>query len=73
MCGSHWGPVMPVGLKTSECTLFDGPLRLVALGFQVSNGRTACNDDGKSMIANLFDDPAFDMAGHEALDYASKL
>jgi fructose 1,6-bisphosphate aldolase/phosphatase len=39
MRGSHWGPLMPVGLKDSKCTAFDGPPRIVALGFQVSNGR----------------------------------
>jgi fructose 1,6-bisphosphate aldolase/phosphatase len=25
MRGSHWGPFMPVGLKDSKCTVFDGP------------------------------------------------
>jgi fructose 1,6-bisphosphate aldolase/phosphatase len=64
MRGSHWGPLMPVGLKASKCTAFDGPPRIVALGFQVSDGKIACDDDGKPMIADLFDDPAFSMV-HE--------
>ena len=32
---------MPVGLKDSRCTVFDGPPRIVALGFQVGNGMIA--------------------------------
>lgn len=73
MRGSHWGPIMPVGLKDSKCTVFDGPPRLVALGFQVANGKIACGDDGKPLIADLFDDPAFDLARREAVDYARTL
>lgn len=73
MRGSHWGPIMPVGLKDSRCTAFDGPPRIVALGFQISNGQIACDDNGKPMIADLFDDPAFAMARREALEYAAML
>jgi fructose 1,6-bisphosphate aldolase/phosphatase len=73
MRGSHWGPIMPVSLKDSKCTAFDGPPRLVALGFQVANGQIAEDDDGKPMIADLFDDPAFDMARREAVKLGSSL
>jgi len=73
MRGSHWGPLMPVGLRSSKCTAFDGPPRIVALGFQVANGRIACDDDGKPMIADLFDDPAFALARREAVDNARTL
>ena len=73
MRGSHWGPLMPVSVKDAKCTVFDGPPRIVALGFQVSNGKIAMNDNGKPMVADLFDDPAFDMARHEAMEYASML
>ena len=73
MRGSHWGPIMPVGLKDAKCTAFDGPPRIAALGFQVANGKIAEDDEGKPMIADLFDDPAFDLARREALDYASML
>lgn len=53
MRGSHYGPLMPVGQKDSRCTRFDGPPRILALGFQVKNGRLIGP-------ADLFDDPAFD-------------
>jgi fructose 1,6-bisphosphate aldolase/phosphatase len=73
MRGSHWGPIMPVGLRNAKCTVFDGPPRMVALGFQVANGKISSDDGGKPMIADLFDDPAFALARHEALEYASML
>jgi len=73
MRGSHWGPFMPVGLKDSMCTLFDGPPRIVALGIQIADGKIVSNDDGNPMIADIFADPAFDLARREALDVASHL
>jgi fructose 1,6-bisphosphate aldolase/phosphatase len=73
MRGSHWGPLMPVGLKASKCTVFDGPPRIVALGFQVADGKIACDDEGEPMIADLFDDPAFALARHEAVQNGSML
>ncbi len=71
MRGSHWGPLMPVGLKDSRCTVFDGPPRLVALGFQVGNGKIASDDNGEPMISDLFEDPAFDLARREAIECAA--
>ncbi|MCX8181149.1 MAG: fructose-1,6-bisphosphate aldolase/phosphatase [Thermofilaceae archaeon] len=53
MRGSHHGPLMPVSLKQAKCTRFDGPPRVVALGFQLHNGFLEGPND-------LFDDPAFD-------------
>ena len=73
MRGSHWGPLMPVGLKDSRCTAFDGPPRIVALGFQVANGKISCDDDGTPLISDLFDDPAFDLARREATELAVTL
>jgi fructose 1,6-bisphosphate aldolase/phosphatase len=73
MRGSHWGPLMPVGLKASRCTAFDGPPRIVSLGFQVSDGKIACDDDGKPMIADMIDDPPFSMARHEAVHEGATL
>ncbi len=73
MRGSHWGPLMPVGLKDSRCTVFDGPPRLVALGIQIADGKLVSDDDGKPLINDLLADPAFDLARREALELAAAL
>ena len=72
MSGSHWGPLMPVGLK-AKCTAFDGPPRIVAIGFQVANGKISSEDEGNPIIADLFDDPAFALARREAMENACVL
>ncbi|HID90686.1 TPA: fructose 1,6-bisphosphatase, partial [Candidatus Bathyarchaeota archaeon] len=66
MRGSHFGPLMPVRLEDAKCTMFDGPPRCVALGFQVSNGRLVGP-------ADLFADPAFDWARDRAMEIADYL
>ena len=53
MRGSHHGPLMPVPQRYAKCTRFDGPPRVVGLGFQVKNGKLVGP-------ADLFDDVAFD-------------
>jgi fructose 1,6-bisphosphate aldolase/phosphatase len=53
MRGSHHGPFMPVGLCDANCTRFDGPPRVICLGFQVANGKLVGPVD-------MFDDVAFD-------------
>ncbi len=63
MRGSHNGPIMPVSLKYSQCTRFDGPPRVVALGFQLANGTLVGPLD-------LFDDPAFDLTRQKAQEIA---
>lgn len=63
MRGSHHGPMMPVSVKNAKCTRFDGPPRVIALGFQVANGRLVGP-------ADLFDDPAFDTIRLKAADIA---
>jgi fructose 1,6-bisphosphate aldolase/phosphatase len=68
MRGSHYGPIMPVGLKDAKCTRFDGPPRIVALGFQVRDAQLIGP-------ADLFDDPAFDRArwkANEIADYMKR-
>lgn len=68
MRGSHHGPIMPVGLKDAKCTRFDGPPRMVALGFQVNNATLVGP-------ADLFDDVAFDRArsmANEIADYMKR-
>ena len=39
MRGSHHGPLMPVGFEDAHPTRFDGPPRVIAAGFQVSDGK----------------------------------
>ncbi|AWR99446.1 fructose-1,6-bisphosphate aldolase/phosphatase [Metallosphaera hakonensis] len=53
MRGSHYGPIMPVSQRDAKATRFDGPPRLIGLGFNVKNGKLTGPSD-------LFDDPAFD-------------
>lgn len=65
MRGSHNGPLLPVSVKDAKCTRFDGPPRVIALGFQVNCGRL----EGP---ADLFDDIAWDHTrkkGQEIADY----
>ena len=59
MRGSHNGPLMPVSVKDAQCTRFDGPPRVIALGFQLKQGKLTAPVD-------LFDDPAFDITRREA-------
>src|SRR5208337_331084 len=53
MRGSHNGPLMPVAVYEANCTRFDGPPRVICLGFQINNGELVGP-------ADMFDDPAFD-------------
>lgn len=55
MRGSHSGPLMPVALPDATPTRFDGPPRVVALGFQLNEGQLVGPRD-------LFADPSFDGA-----------
>ncbi len=68
MRGSHNGPLMPVSedFSSNKCTRFDGPPRVVALGFQVSNGRLVGPSD-------MFADPGFDHARMKANEIADFL
>jgi fructose 1,6-bisphosphate aldolase/phosphatase len=63
MRGSHHGPLMPVSMADARCTRFDGPPRVVGLGFQVCNGKLIGPTD-------LFGDPAFDRARQKANEIA---
>ncbi len=53
MRGSHHGPLMPVSLADAHPSRFDGPPRIVALGFQLAEGKFVGPRD-------MFDDPGFD-------------
>ncbi|WP_030925859.1 fructose-1,6-bisphosphate aldolase/phosphatase [Streptosporangium amethystogenes] len=65
MRGSHHTPIMPVSAGHAHPSRFDGPPRVVALGFQIHDGKLIGPRD-------LFADPAFDRArqqANEAMDY----
>lgn len=59
MRGSHYGPLMPVSQKEATPSRFDGPPRVIALGFQLNNGKLVGPRD-------MFDDPSFDLARKQA-------
>lgn len=65
MRGSHHAPLMPVSVGHAHPTRFDGPPRVVSLGYQIKHGKLAGPND-------MFDDPAFDRArsmANEVMDY----
>ncbi|MDI3534882.1 MAG: fructose 1,6-bisphosphate aldolase/phosphatase [Thermosediminibacterales bacterium] len=66
MRGSHSGPLMPVSMKESTPTRFDGPPRVVALGFQLNQGKLVGPQD-------LFADVGFDRAREKANEIADYL
>jgi len=66
MRGSHHGPLMPVSFEDAKPTRFDGPPRVIAAAFQLSNGRLIGPQD-------LFGDLSFDNARQMALDAADYL
>jgi fructose 1,6-bisphosphate aldolase/phosphatase len=66
MRGSHNGPLMPVSLNDAHPARFDGPPRLVALGFQLADGMLVGPRD-------MFDDPSYDDARAKANEIGSFL
>ncbi len=48
MRGSHYGAWYPCSVDDSDPTYFDGPPRIVCLGFQISNGRFQGLEEPKS-------------------------
>ena len=65
MRGSHHAPLMPVAAGDAHPTRFDGPPRVVALGFQIHHGKLVGPRD-------MFDDPSYDKAraqANEVMDY----
>jgi len=59
MRGSHQGPLMPVSIADSTPTRFDGPPRVVALGFQLCGGKLVGPRD-------MFADKSFDHTREQA-------
>jgi len=66
MRGSHTGPLMPVPVVQSNPTRFDGPPRVVALGFQLCEGKLIGPQD-------FFADPSYDKAREMANEIANYL
>jgi len=66
MRGSHMGPLMPVALKDSTPSRFDGPPRVIAAGFQLADGKLIGPRD-------MFDDKAFNLARHQANEMADMM
>jgi len=66
MRGSHHGPLMPVSFEQCNPSRFDGPPRVIAAGFQIAYGRLVGPRD-------MFDDPGFDLARHQANEIADYL
>ncbi|TET26641.1 MAG: fructose 1,6-bisphosphatase, partial [Dehalococcoidia bacterium] len=63
MRGSHHGPLMPVSVPDSTPARFDGPPRVIALGFQLCEGKLVGPGD-------MFADKSFDNARQQANDIA---
>ena len=59
MRGSHNGPIMPVSVEQATPSRFDGPPRVVGVGYQLT-------PDFLGEYADLFDDPSFDRARERA-------
>ncbi len=70
MRGSHVGPLMPVSFKKGQnvVSYFDGPPRVIAMGWQISNGKLV-GVNGKEP-ADLFEDPFFDYSRRFASEIA---
>jgi len=63
MRGSHHGPFMPVSVEDSTPTRFDGPPRVVSLGFQLAEGKLVGPRD-------MFADKSYDLARKQANEVA---
>jgi len=63
MRGSHCGPLMPCALEQARPSRLDGPPRVVALGFQLAEGKLVGPRD-------MFADPAWDKAREMANEMA---
>jgi len=63
MRGSHVGPLMPCSVQDANPSRFDGPPRVIALGFMLKNGKIVEPKD-------LLGDISFDRAREQALEMA---
>jgi fructose 1,6-bisphosphate aldolase/phosphatase len=63
MRGSHSGPLMPCHMEASQLARFDGPPRVVGMGFQLADGALIGPRD---MLGNS----SFERARRQALEIA---
>ena len=63
MRGSHNGPLMPCHMEMSQPARFDGPPRVVGMGFQLADGQLVGPRD-------LLGNASFDRAREQALEMA---
>jgi fructose 1,6-bisphosphate aldolase/phosphatase len=63
MRGSHNGPLMPCAIGDAHPARFDGPPRVVGMGFQLADGRLIGPRD-------MLGDVSFDRARQQALEMA---
>ncbi|HEY5144561.1 MAG TPA: fructose 1,6-bisphosphatase, partial [Solirubrobacteraceae bacterium] len=63
---SHNGPLMPCAIADSTPARFDGPPRVVGMGFQLADGRLVGPRD-------MLGDISFDRARQQALEMADYL
>ncbi len=66
MRGSHMGPLMPTSMRDSTPARFDGPPRVIAMGFQLANGKLVGPRD-------MFEDKSFDLARSQANEMADMM
>ncbi|MBI3978041.1 MAG: fructose 1,6-bisphosphatase [Chloroflexi bacterium] len=66
MRGSHCGPLMPCAVEDARPSRMDGPPRVVALGFQIANGKLIGPRD-------MFADSGFDRARQIANEMADMM
>jgi fructose 1,6-bisphosphate aldolase/phosphatase len=66
MRGSHMGPLMPVSLPDSTPSRFDGPPRVICLGYQLCEGKLVGPRD-------MFADKSFNLARHHANEMADMM
>lgn len=69
MRGSHNGPLTPVSFRKSPMiSYFDGPPRVIAMGWQIADGKLVGVDGVEP--ADLFDDPVWDYPRELAMKIA---
>jgi fructose 1,6-bisphosphate aldolase/phosphatase len=74
MRGSHWGPFYPSSQDDSNPTFFDGPPRIVALGFQIRDGKIQGLETdpkpGEHIPVDYFKDSSWDAVRRQAMEVA---